>query len=162
MIAMSEIRNRIIDPRISQNPSGWKTQGVMVDGVWRITLASTDTYGTFCRPPAITSGTATDHYRETPCVFYLRYRKSDDATLRIYRGGAQIDTGSDWCAWLVDGTVDAWVVNPVLELNGPPENVWVEPLEHGCYTVADWHRLRELVGDGTLPTPWFDGDTYPR
>ena len=78
---MSEIRNRIVDPRISRNPSGWKTQGVMVDGVWRITLASTDPYGTFCNPPAITSGTETDYYRETPCVFYLRYRKSADATL---------------------------------------------------------------------------------
>lgn len=154
------IRNQIVDPHIRINPRIWQTQAVQVNGIWRVTLSSDKPYGTFCRPPAVT-GSVTDHYKSNPCVFYLRFRKSADATLRIYRGGGQIDAGDDWTAWLVDGTTDSGAVNPSVELDGQPDTAWCEPLEHGCFSISDWETLRALAANGVLPTPWCAGDSNP-
>lgn len=157
---MGAISNQIIDPRIRLNPRIWQTTATQIDGVWRVTLSTTHPYGTFCKSPAV-AGSATDHYQSNPCVFYLRYRKSTDATLRIYRGGQQIAAGSDWSAWLVDGSTDNGAVNPTMELDGPPDTAWVEPLEHGCFCVSDWEKLHALATSGVLPTPWCAGDSNP-
>lgn len=150
--------NQIKDPRISLNPQSWQTAAVQIDGVWRVTLSTTKPYGTFCPPPAVT-GSHKDYYQSNPRVFYLRYRKAASASVKVYRGGAQCAAGADWLAWLVDGS--GTEVNPILELDGPPETTWIEPLEHGCFTTFDWEKLQTHCVSGVLPTPWIAGGSYP-
>ena len=155
----SRIQNLVTDPHVIRNPRVYKTEATQqTNGVWRVTLQG-QRWGTFARSITV-QGETKEWYTANPCVYYLRYRKSDTASLKVYRGGTQCARGEDWLAWLVNGS--GTEVNPVLELGGPPETAWVEPLEHGCYTTTDWERLTGIVESGQIPHPWFAGDTYPK
>lgn len=161
------IRNMIVDPHVRRNPKVYRTQGVQTDGVWRVTFTEQNVWGTVCMPISVT-GDAIKYYKDNPCVYYLRYRKSASTTISVYRGGRQIAAGSDWTAWLVDGTPERLEVNPTLLMEGDSSTSWVEPLEHGCYIHDDWTALVKAVQDGDLPRPWaappangVTGNTYP-
>lgn len=151
-------RNLIVDPHVRRNPRVYRTQAVEADGVWRVTFTESNVWGTFCSGISV-SGDPIKYYRDNPCVYYLRYRKSADATISVYRGGKQIATGSDWTAWLVDGTPERNEVNPVLLMEGNTATSWVEPIEHGCYSSSDWKHIKQLYDTGCLASPWFAGDT---
>ncbi|MCH4856669.1 hypothetical protein AALA26_01840 [Bifidobacterium pseudolongum] len=152
------ICNQIQDPHVNRDPKAYRTVTTQTNGVWRVTLIESTTWGTFCQPIKI-SGNPSEYYAANPSIYYLRYRKAASASVKVYRGGVQCAAGADWLAWLVDGS--ATEVNPILELDGPPETTWIEPLEHGCFTTSDWEKLQAHCASGVLPTPWIAGESYP-
>lgn len=110
------ICNQIKDPHVNRDPKAYRTVTTQTNGVWRVTLIESTTWGTFCQPIKI-SGNPSEYYAANPSIYYLRYRKAASASVKVYRGGVQCAAGADWLAWLVDGS--GTEVNPILELDGP-------------------------------------------